>query len=124
MPSRKRKVGGARPGAGRPRLLNPRAIGREAMLTRDEAAAHDAARGDRPWSDWIRAAAQIAISLGSIRARAVDDGCTVTVVLCDQITGVTPSDALLDALPDECVNRMLALSPGEALRELVYPARL
>jgi hypothetical protein len=36
-------------------------------LTPAEAAAHDAARGDMPWSDWMREAAQLAIARGSTR---------------------------------------------------------
>lgn len=68
--TRRRKtkvVGGARPGAGRkPRGKGP-IIRREVKLLEAEAAAHDAARGDQPWGDWIREAAELAIARGSTR---------------------------------------------------------
>lgn len=67
MPRRK-GPGGARKGAGRPSLgQDARSIIRSMKLTPAEAAAHDAARGDMPWSDWMREAAQLAIARGSTR---------------------------------------------------------
>lgn len=67
MTRRKSKVGGARPGAGRPPLEVTRSIRRPVLLRPDEAAAHDAARGDQPWGEWIREAADLAIARGSTR---------------------------------------------------------
>lgn len=68
MSPRKRKgPGGRRKGAGRPPVDDPRTERREVRLLPEEAAAHDAARGDQPWSEWIREAAQLAIARGSTR---------------------------------------------------------
>jgi len=48
------KVGGARPGAGRkPRNGVRASISRTVKLTPNQAAAHDRARGEVPWSTWI-----------------------------------------------------------------------
>lgn len=55
---RKSKVGGARPGAGRKPRGSGAIVRREVKLLESEAAAHDLARGERPWGDWIRAAAE------------------------------------------------------------------
>ncbi len=63
----KPKVGGKRAGAGRPPIANPRTVKRAVPLLQSEADAHDAARGDRPWADWIREAAELAIARGSTR---------------------------------------------------------
>lgn len=62
--ARKGKVGGARAGAGRPEL-DPdqrRSIKRAVPLTPGEAEAHDEARGEQPWADWIRELADRAIA--------------------------------------------------------------
>jgi len=67
MSARKPKVGGKRAGAGRPPSDNPRSVKRAVLLLPAEAAAHDAARGDTPWGDWIREAAELAIARGSTR---------------------------------------------------------
>lgn len=67
MPVRKRGPGGRRKGAGRPPIDDPRVVRREVKLTPDEATAHDAARGDQPWGEWIREAADLAIARGSTR---------------------------------------------------------
>jgi hypothetical protein len=64
---KKRGPGGPRKGAGRPPIDNPRTERREVKLTPEEAAAHDVARGDEPWGEWIRAAAELAIARGSTR---------------------------------------------------------
>lgn len=56
--------GGARPGAGRPPLENPRSVRREIRLLPGEAAAHDAARGDQDWSEWVRSVTALAIAQG------------------------------------------------------------
>jgi hypothetical protein len=61
------KVGGRRAGAGRPPIANPRTIKRAVPLLPSEAAAHDEARGDTPWAEWIREAADLAIARGSTR---------------------------------------------------------
>ena len=52
---------------GRPPSANPRKIKRPVLLTADEAEAHDAARGEQPWSEWIREAAELAIARGPTR---------------------------------------------------------
>lgn len=66
--TRRRKVGGARVGAGRkPQAGVARTVARTIKLTPDEAAAHDIARGGVPWSDWMREAAELAIARGSTR---------------------------------------------------------
>lgn len=67
--TRRPKVGGKREGAGRP----PKPAGeaatvvRTVKLTPGQAAAHDEARGEQPWADWIREAAELAIARGSTR---------------------------------------------------------
>lgn len=66
-PKPRSKVGGARAGAGRPLSANPRTVKRAVPLLPEEAAAHDAARGDQPWADWMREAAELAIARGSTR---------------------------------------------------------
>lgn len=65
MSRRKPKVDGAR--LGRPPSAITRKIRRSVLLLPAEAAAHDAACGDRPWGDWIREAAELAIARGSTR---------------------------------------------------------
>lgn len=67
MTRRRSKVGGKRAGAGRPPSPDSRSEPRMVRLRPDEAAAHDAARGDQPWADWIREAAELAIARGSTR---------------------------------------------------------
>ncbi len=67
MTHRKPKVGGKRAGAGRPKIANPRSVKRAVLLLPSEAAAHDEARGETPWGDWIREAAELAIARGSTR---------------------------------------------------------
>jgi len=71
MPTtRKRKgPGGRRKGAGRPPIDNPRSVRRELRLLPEEEAEQDAAaaRESLTWSEWIRAAAQLAIARGSTR---------------------------------------------------------
>lgn len=67
MPARKRGPGGRRKGAGRPPIDDPRTVRREVKLLPSEAAAHDAARGEQPWGEWIREAAGLAIARGSTR---------------------------------------------------------
>lgn len=52
--TRKPKVGGARPGAGRPPRGPGPVVRRELKLLVSEAAAHDAARGLKPWGEWVR----------------------------------------------------------------------
>ncbi len=61
--------GGKRKGAGRPPSDNPRVERREVKLLPEEAQAHDAAARaeSQSWSEWIRAAAQLAIARGSTR---------------------------------------------------------
>lgn len=58
MTARKRKVRRAA-GAGRPPKApeTARTVKRAVLLMPSEAEAHDAARGDADWSDWIRDAA-------------------------------------------------------------------
>lgn len=68
MTRRKSKVGGARAGSGaKPQRGAVATVTRSIKLTEDEAAAHDAARGDLDWSKWIREAAELAIARGSTR---------------------------------------------------------
>lgn len=63
-------LGGRRPGAGRkPRAGVVADVGRTVWMTRDEAAAHDQARGEQPWGDWIREAAEQRIARGKPTAR-------------------------------------------------------
>lgn len=58
MSRRRPKRGGARPGAGRkPSRGTPGDVSRHVRLTAAEAARHDAARGEQPWAEWIREAA-------------------------------------------------------------------
>jgi hypothetical protein len=66
MTARRRKtgkVGGRRAGAGRPPLsaAAARSVRRTVPLLPSEAAAHDEARGETPWAEWIREAADLAI---------------------------------------------------------------
>lgn len=63
---RRPKVGGKRPGSGaKPQRGTAATITRSLKLTQAEADAHDAARGERGWSDWMRAAAAEAIARGA-----------------------------------------------------------
>lgn len=58
MPRRRSKVGGARPGAGRPPSGNARTVQRMIRLHPAEASAQDAAaaKEGRPWAEWARQA--------------------------------------------------------------------
>jgi hypothetical protein len=68
MTPRRSRVGGKRRGAGRkPRAGVAASVKRTVKLTPDQAAAHDAARGDTPWSTWMVEAADLAIARGSTR---------------------------------------------------------
>lgn len=63
--ARRSKVGGARAGAGRKPVTGvARSVIRTVKLTPDEATAHDAARGEQSWPDWMRDAAELAIARG------------------------------------------------------------
>jgi hypothetical protein len=69
MPRRK-KLGGARAGAGRkPASGTTRSTHRKLSFTPAEAAAIDAAaeREGSSWTDWVRAAAELALARGSTR---------------------------------------------------------
>lgn len=118
MSARKSKVGGWRKGAGAKPILNPRSIKRAVLLLPSEAEAHDAARDDLSWGDWIRAAGETAIRLAAIRAQAVEDDCTATIALCDLALGRDPDDRVLGRLHPEAAARMLQLSAREARAEL------
>lgn len=63
----KSKATGTKPRRGRPPSPDSRTIPRMIRLRPDEAAAHDAARGEQDWADWMRAAAELAIARGSTR---------------------------------------------------------
>lgn len=67
MPRKRKGPGGRRKGAGRPPIDDPRTVRREVKLLPSEAEAHDAARGDQPWGEWIREAADLAIARRSTR---------------------------------------------------------
>jgi hypothetical protein len=61
--------GSKRNNAGRPRLEVSRGVTKRLWLTADEAAAQEAAaaRESLTWSEWVRAAAELAIARGSTR---------------------------------------------------------
>jgi hypothetical protein len=66
--TRRSRAGGARAGAGRkPTGGVAASIARTVKLTPEQAEAHDRARGEQPWADWIREAADLAIARGSTR---------------------------------------------------------
>lgn len=70
MPRRRKGPGGARKGAGRKPVTGvTRSEVRTVKLTPDEANAQDAAAAaeQQPWSEWMRAAAELAIARGSTR---------------------------------------------------------
>lgn len=66
---RRRGPGGARKGAGRPPLEVSRDVTKRLRLTADEEAVQEAAakREGLTWSDWARAAFDLAIARGSTR---------------------------------------------------------
>lgn len=66
--ARKPKPGGARAGAGRPKLYRVR---RTLPMSEADADAHDQARGDVPWTDWARG--ELAAAAAGL-AGSVDEG--------------------------------------------------